>query len=66
MRAGRQPLEEAEVRLLFVFDFEREAVILVGGDKAGSWTKWYDISIPLAERRYGECIADKAREEKDK
>ncbi|MGW9302532.1 type II toxin-antitoxin system RelE/ParE family toxin [Streptomyces cyaneofuscatus] len=27
-----------EVRILFVFDPERNAVILVGGDKSGSWS----------------------------
>ena len=31
----------AEVRLLFVFDPDRQAVILVGGDKAGNWSGWY-------------------------
>jgi hypothetical protein len=54
---------EAEIRLLFIFDYEREAIILVGGDKAGSWNKWYDTAIPLAERRYDEWVADKKREE---
>ncbi|MFI9320635.1 type II toxin-antitoxin system RelE/ParE family toxin [Kitasatospora aureofaciens] len=41
-----------EVRMLFVFDQEREAVILVAGDKSGRWSEWYDESIPLAEKRY--------------
>jgi len=31
----------SEVRLLFVFDPQRQAVILVGGDKAGNWRGWY-------------------------
>jgi len=42
----------AEVRLLFVFDAEREAIVLVAGDKAGSWRTWYAEAIPLAEERY--------------
>lgn len=53
---------DAEIRLLFVFDFEREAIILVAGDKAGSWNRWYDTAIPLAEFRYDEWVADKAKE----
>lgn len=57
---------EAEIRLLFVFDYDREAIILVGGDKAGLWNKWYDTAIPLAERRYDEWITDKTREEQDR
>jgi hypothetical protein len=42
----------AEVRLLFVFDLEREAIVLVAGDKAGRWSAWYAEAIPLAEERY--------------
>jgi hypothetical protein len=41
-----------EVRLLFVFDAAREAIILVAGDKAGRWSGWYAEAIPLAEERY--------------
>jgi hypothetical protein len=39
-------------RLLFVFDAEREAIVLVAGDKAGRWRTWYAEAIPLAEERY--------------
>ena len=42
----------SEVRLLFVFDAAREAIILVAGDKAGRWSGWYAEAIPLAEERY--------------
>ena len=42
----------AEVRLLFVFDPEREAIVLVAGDKAGRWSAWYAEAIPLAEELY--------------
>jgi hypothetical protein len=42
----------AEVRLLFVFDPEQEAIVLVAGDKAGRWSAWYAEAIPLAEERY--------------
>lgn len=41
-----------EIRVLFVFDPARNAVLLVAGDKAGQWTAWYRESIPLAEARY--------------
>jgi hypothetical protein len=43
---------DSEVRLLFVFDPSREAIILVAGDKAGRWNRWYGEAIPLAEERY--------------
>ncbi|TQL21218.1 hypothetical protein FBY37_3195 [Streptomyces sp. SLBN-134] len=46
-----------EVRILFVFDPRREAILLVAGDKAGRWRDWYRESVPLAEARYHEYLA---------
>ncbi|HET9871903.1 MAG TPA: type II toxin-antitoxin system RelE/ParE family toxin [Propionibacteriaceae bacterium] len=40
------------IRILFVFDPRRQAVLLVAGDKAGSWNQWYVENVPLAEQRY--------------
>lgn len=40
------------IRVLFVFDADRKAVLLTAGDKAGRWTSWYTSNIPLAEIRY--------------
>jgi hypothetical protein len=40
------------IRILFVFDPRRQAILLLGGDKAGGWKSWYDKNIPIAERRY--------------
>jgi hypothetical protein len=51
-----------EVRLLFVFDAVREAIVLVAGDKAGRWSAWYAEAIPLAEERY-EAYKQQARKE---
>lgn len=42
----------SEMRILFAFDPVRRAVLLVAGDKAGNWGGWYDINIPIAEKRY--------------
>lgn len=52
----------SEVRVLFVFDPWRSAILLVAGDKAGNWQVWYDEAIPLAESRYAEYVADRKRE----
>jgi hypothetical protein len=30
----------------------RQAMFLVGGDKAGSWSAWYRAAVPLADDRY--------------
>ena len=42
----------SEIRILYVFDPRRSAVLLVAGDKAGQWESWYRSAIPLAEERY--------------
>lgn len=47
------------MRLLFIFDPARNAVLLVAGDKAGQWTAWYRQSIPLAEARYATYLKEK-------
>jgi hypothetical protein len=49
----------SEVRILFIFDPERNAVLLVAGDKAGQWTAWYRQAIPTAERRYATYLKEK-------
>ncbi|NMO54356.1 DNA-binding protein [Actinoplanes sp. TBRC 11911] len=41
-----------EVRILFVFDPWRSAVLLVAGDKSGQWNRWYRQAIPEAEELY--------------
>ena len=46
----------SEVRLLFVFDPQRRAVFLVGGDKSGQWSDWYETAIPQAEDAYAEHL----------
>jgi hypothetical protein len=44
----------SEIRILFAFDPDRNAVILMGGDKSSDWKGWYDEAIPIAEQRYEE------------
>src|SRR5215468_8764818 len=53
----------SEVRLLFVFDPQRQAVILVGGDKAGNWRGWYRSAVPRAETAYADHLARMAKQE---
>ncbi|GAA2342882.1 type II toxin-antitoxin system RelE/ParE family toxin [Dactylosporangium salmoneum] len=53
----------SEIRLLFIFDAEREAVILVAGDKAGQWVRWYQENIPIAESRYEQYLIERKNEE---
>lgn len=46
----------SELRLLFAFDPERRAIILVAGDKAGAWRRWYRQSIPKADDLFDEHL----------
>ncbi|MFC9296958.1 type II toxin-antitoxin system RelE/ParE family toxin [Streptomyces sp. NPDC057011] len=46
----------SEVRILFIFDPQRRAVLLVAGDKAGNWAGWYEEAIPLADARYEDYL----------
>lgn len=45
-------LRASTLRALFVFDPNRRGIILVGGDKRGDWTGWYDHNIPAADDLY--------------
>jgi hypothetical protein len=37
--------------VLLVFDPWSQAVLVVAGNKAGDWTRWYRTAIPAAEAR---------------
>ncbi|WP_433220839.1 type II toxin-antitoxin system RelE/ParE family toxin [Microtetraspora malaysiensis] len=39
---------DPEIRVIFAFDPTRAALLLLGGDKAGNWERWYKENIPLA------------------
>jgi hypothetical protein len=41
----------SEVRILFIFDPARNAVLLIAGDKC-QWQEWYAQAIPAAEVAY--------------
>jgi len=44
------------LRLLFAFDPNRKAIILVAGDKTNNWIKWYEQNIPIADQRFSEHL----------
>lgn len=47
---------DTEIRVLFAFDPERRAVLLVAGDKSGDWKTWYSKTLPIADRRFDEHL----------
>jgi len=38
------------------------AILLLGGDKRGRWTRWYLEMIPIADKLYDEHLAQLRRE----
>lgn len=54
-----------EIRILFVFDPWRSAILLIGGDKSGNWTGWYRYAIPHAEELYDQYLKERQAEEGD-
>jgi len=52
MRKLKEARIDRGVRVLFAFDSNQNAVMLVGGDKTGKWNRWYRGRIDLAERLY--------------
>lgn len=46
----------SELRVLFAFDPDRQAILLVAGDKAGNWQRWYKKNIPIADDLFDDHI----------
>lgn len=61
------------LRVLFAFDPRRHAILLLGGDKSGQWSKWYEQAIPKADDLYdthleelrAEDLLDRSSEQED-
>lgn len=46
----------SELRILFCFDPERSAILLVAGDKSGNWRGWYRSGIPEADTLFDQHL----------
>jgi len=53
----------SELRILFVFDPWRSAILLGVGDKVGNWQQWYRQAIPRAEQLLEIYLKERAKEE---
>ncbi len=56
-RSGR----DVAIRVIFVFDPWSQAVLLVAGNKAGDWSRWYRTAIPAAEIAYDRWLASERK-----
>jgi hypothetical protein len=52
-----------EVRILFVFDPWRSAILLVAGYKSGKWNRWYAEVISHAEQLHEIYLKERAEGE---
>lgn len=62
MKELRVGVGREQVRILFVFDPRRVAVLLIGGSKTGRWNEWYSGAIAEADALY-DTLLDELREE---
>ena len=53
----------SQIRILFVFDPWQSAILLVAGDKARQWRRWYTEAIPRAEQLYEIYLKERAEQE---
>jgi hypothetical protein len=46
------------LRILFIFDPLRRALLLLGGNKEGAWDEWYREMVPRADALYEEYLRE--------
>jgi hypothetical protein len=51
-------LRYGKFRILFAFDPQTRAVLLLGGSKKNRWTEWYEENIPIADELYDEWLGN--------
>ena len=62
MKELRVSTGSGQLRVLFIFDPRRTAILLLGGNKAGQGQAWYTENIPRADQRYREYFAELRQE----
>lgn len=43
-------IPQGRIRILYAFSPDRQAILLLGGDKTDNWRGWYDDNVPIADR----------------
>lgn len=61
MRELRAEHNGRPYRVLYAFDPKRNAILLIGGDKASD-SRWYKKYVPIADDLYDEHLAELERE----
>ena len=64
--ASRHPnmkeLRIGTIRVFFIFDPRRTAILLVAGDKRGRWEEFYERMVPIADELYDEHLEELRQE----
>src|SRR5438876_630234 len=47
---------DGALRILFIFNPLRVALLLLGGNKEGAWNEWYSEAVPRADALYEEHL----------
>jgi hypothetical protein len=55
--ANMKELRVRHMRILFAFDPEQQAILLLGGNKEGEWDRWYDEQVPEADELFDRHVA---------
>ena len=58
VQSGGDPL-----RMLYAFDTQRTAILLIGGDKTGD-DRWYETNVPIADRLFEQHLRTIKKEER--
>lgn len=46
------------IRILFMFDPRRVAILLLGGNKVNAWEVWYQQNVKIADALYDQYLAE--------
>jgi hypothetical protein len=65
MKELRVQFKGSPWRILFAFDPERKAILLVGGNKQGN-KRWYKENIPIADKRFKDYLEQLKRNKEEK
>ncbi len=57
--------QRAPIRILFAFDYKKQAVILLGGDKGGD-KRWYETNIPIAEKLFNQHVQKERKADEER
>jgi hypothetical protein len=65
MRELRVQVRGKPFRVLYAFNPQRAAILLLGGDKTGN-ERWYEVHVPKADKLYDQHLEELNRQSRKK